>query len=611
MRLDVAPVSFRIQIHLERVFRDPALEAWSGQFGALKQGRLVIARPAVTARARLADVAGEHNGQVGRAIGFGCVKPVIDALALVNGGGFDRRQVFGQPLDQVLRSRSNLRNRVEVVILEVNLITGPCRGDFNFGAIGQLHLALEIQLRINARFGQPRADEVSMNRFRCLCFRIPGDEIAQLGVLLVRQPLHLHARPIRGEGGFVVRKNFRRAEPFEIVRANEQREISEALHECFVIPFVVHHQPGHTQPERRVRRRTHWNPVVAFRGRCAVFGSDYYDLAAAFHGFDEPMRISNLVFDQVFAVHDDQLGEAEIIEIALAVLKTVHPGLARRLIAVPGVIGPVAAGLGLFVIHTPHVDVQQRQRVAEAIHAVLAHYAEQAHAAAHFDRARPRPFHRLDHLRRVTLLFQQPRPGLAAVARGHRSQAFGDVEKRVAPGDALEGVGAARIKFVFRLQFRGELGEAVVRPALPAAPHDRMLEPIRPIDHAMERVALGAMPVAPIPRGLVAVEIGVIAYVIRLAHADDDAVAHVRRDATVVGVVGRADPGESVVISVLVAVELLPIAVWIVCQRIAQVGQVLRTQEPQRQHLRRCDSRANQTTASNEISSGKIVRSHS
>ena len=49
------------------------------------------------------------------------------------------------------------------------------------------------------------------------------------------------------------------------------------------------------------------------------------------------------------------------------------------------------------------VGVEQRERIAQAIHAVLAEHAEQAHAAAHLDRARAGAAHLLDHLRLIAL----------------------------------------------------------------------------------------------------------------------------------------------------------------------------------------------------------------
>ena len=90
---------------LERIFRHPALEARAGQGRSLKQRRFVIARPAVTAGARLADVAGQHERQIGRAIHLGGVEPVIDALALMNRDRLDGRDVLARVARSVLSAR--------------------------------------------------------------------------------------------------------------------------------------------------------------------------------------------------------------------------------------------------------------------------------------------------------------------------------------------------------------------------------------------------------------------------------------------------------------------------------------------------------------------------
>src|SRR5262249_37147386 len=103
MRVNVPAVRFRIEILREGIFADPALESRSSELAALEQRRLVIAGPTVTARARLAQVSGQHQRQVRGAVRFGCVKPMIDPLALVNRTWLDRANVPRQLLDQVLR----------------------------------------------------------------------------------------------------------------------------------------------------------------------------------------------------------------------------------------------------------------------------------------------------------------------------------------------------------------------------------------------------------------------------------------------------------------------------------------------------------------------------
>ena len=75
-----------------------------GELAALEERGFVIAGPAVAARAGFAEVAGEHQRQIGGAIGFGGVEPMVDAFALVNGGRLDGGEVLGQLLNQFLRA---------------------------------------------------------------------------------------------------------------------------------------------------------------------------------------------------------------------------------------------------------------------------------------------------------------------------------------------------------------------------------------------------------------------------------------------------------------------------------------------------------------------------
>ena len=97
------PCAFGIEVLLERIFGHPAFETPAGELAALEERGLVIARPAVAARAGLADVAGEHQRQIRGAIRLGGVEPVVDAFALVNRGRLDGRDVLGELLDQLLR----------------------------------------------------------------------------------------------------------------------------------------------------------------------------------------------------------------------------------------------------------------------------------------------------------------------------------------------------------------------------------------------------------------------------------------------------------------------------------------------------------------------------
>ena len=58
-------------------------------------------------------------------------------------------------------ARGDFGNGVEIVILEMDLVQVPRRGHFHFAAVGQLDLALEIELRVDAGLGQRLADHVA------------------------------------------------------------------------------------------------------------------------------------------------------------------------------------------------------------------------------------------------------------------------------------------------------------------------------------------------------------------------------------------------------------------------------------------------------------------
>src|SRR5262249_30648136 len=147
----------------------------------------------------------------------------------------------------------------------------------------------------------------------------------------------------------------------------------------------------------------------------------------------------------------------------------------------------------------------------------------------------------------------------AAVGLGDGHDRPGVVAVHLLPADLLEGVGAAGVELVLVAQ-RGLVGErrkAVVGPLLPARADHRLAKAVGAVDAALLALALGAA--ARVPVGGVAVAVQVFdpaALVVRLG-AEYDAVAGVRLQEAVVGVVGGADPGEGAVYAVLVAVDLL------------------------------------------------------
>ena len=62
--------------------------------------------------------------------------------------------------------------------------------------------------------------------------------------------------------------------------------------------------------------------------------------AATVDHLDEPVGVGHFVFDQVLATLDVQLGVAHVVHVAIGRLQSVNEGLARRLVAMPGVVRP-------------------------------------------------------------------------------------------------------------------------------------------------------------------------------------------------------------------------------------------------------------------------------
>src|SRR5688572_31618021 len=91
--MDLFTVSLWIKVELERVFRHPTFKARTGPGRTLEERGFVVARPRVAAGAGLADISREHQWQIGCAIHFGGMEPMVDAFALVNCDRFHRRDI--------------------------------------------------------------------------------------------------------------------------------------------------------------------------------------------------------------------------------------------------------------------------------------------------------------------------------------------------------------------------------------------------------------------------------------------------------------------------------------------------------------------------------------
>ena len=252
-------------------------------------------------------------------------------------------------------------------------------------------------------------------------------------MLLDGEPLHLHGRTLRGQGAPIAGEDLMGPQTAEVVLSYQEREVGEALHERLVVLPVLHHQPRDPQEERCIGLLPDGDPVIGLGGRRAVLGRDHHDLAPPLHALDEPVGVGQLVLHQVLPVHDDELRRAQVVEVAVGGLDSVHPGMARRLVSVPGVVGPGSPGPCLLAGDAADLDIQQGEGVAQAVHAVLPQDTEQTHTAAHLDAAGAGASCGLHHLRLLTLGEKPAAPLLAAVAACDGIQGPGDQREGLIP----------------------------------------------------------------------------------------------------------------------------------------------------------------------------------
>src|SRR5580765_7619266 len=73
------------------------------------------------------------------------------------------------------------------------------------------------------------------------------------------------------------------------------------------------------------------------------------------------------------------------------------------------------------------------------------------------------------------------------------------------------------------------------------------------------------------------------------------------------GVIGRTDPRERMIVRILVAIEFLPVAIRVSRERIYRLFDGLGLKKAKRQHLRGGNARAHQPAAFDEITSIKVL----
>ncbi len=376
------------------------------------------------------------------------VEVVVHALAGVDGDRLEGGDVLGELTDEGLRRPADLLDRLQVVVLEVVAVGLPQGQHLDPLAVGQGHGAAEGEVGVDGAV-QLLADVVAGDCLGSARAGVPDDVVAEAGVLLLGQVLDLEAGAVGAEAGTVVGEHVGGLEALEVVGPEEQGQVREALDEGFVMPLLIHDDLGHAQEDRDVRETgTHRDPVVGLGGRGAVFGRDGDDLAAVLDQVVEEMRLRHLVLDQVLAHLDVEPAVGQVVEIAVRVLDAGDEGMAGRLVAVPGVVGPDAAGFGVFLRDFADALVQEGEHVRDPVHAVLADHASEAHAAAQLEGAGTGAAHLGDHLGLVALGLEPFLAFFTAVCLGDVDGALGNVGKCLVPAHAVERVGAASIELV-------------------------------------------------------------------------------------------------------------------------------------------------------------------
>src|SRR3989338_1619521 len=172
------------------------------------------------------------------------MKIVVDPFALMDGDGLDGRDVLRQLLDLLLGGMGDLVYRLEVVVLDVNLVERKKGDDLDHFPIDRRHRKRPFKRGADAFLAQMFADVIARDRSRRTYGFVPDDEIAQLRVLPIRESLDLVAWSILGQLSLVARDYVLGAKAPQGIGANQEREVSEVEDELPVIPAAVDHQAG-------------------------------------------------------------------------------------------------------------------------------------------------------------------------------------------------------------------------------------------------------------------------------------------------------------------------------------------------------------------------------
>ena len=416
-----------------------------------------------------------------------------------------------------------------------------------------------------------------MQRHGLLLVLVPDHHAAQTLNLRWIQRLHASGVGLREVREPVALDHVPRIQILQRIRADQDRAVREGLQEVHVVHVLVDDDLHHAAEQRAVGFRSHRHPVVGPIGGRVVLGRDHHDAGAALDTLQLPVSLRHLVLNEVFAPAGVQLAEAHVVEVVVRCLHTGPERVGWVLVAVPGVVRPIAAALRLVWSDLANPAVQQRQTATvEPGDAHLADDAEDGHAGPMLEGAGARALHHLDHFRWIALLTQPPGTCLTAVPLGDDDRRLGQIGEGGIPGHAQHVVQIPPVEFIFVLHLGRQLRGAVVHPLLPPTAHQRTLQPIWPVHSAMERVPLQAHPRVVSKGSAVAVEVFIGLVVVILLDPHHDAVPNKGAHATAVRVVRGTAEREGGVVTILVMIDPLPGPVWIIAEGVAHLDDRLK-----------------------------------
>src|SRR5205823_6703835 len=123
---------------VERVLMAPGPDPIAGPWRTVRDAGLVIPRPIMAPGPELALVPRDDRNHRRRAAVRRAVEPVIDAFAGMDLMRLHRASIPGPPDDQILWRPANLMGRVQIEILDVDLVHLEHRHHVHFPTVQKL-----------------------------------------------------------------------------------------------------------------------------------------------------------------------------------------------------------------------------------------------------------------------------------------------------------------------------------------------------------------------------------------------------------------------------------------------------------------------------------------